>query len=101
MYKTDKTIEKEFEDISKKSIWELVPNTPRKIMIEDKEIQRIFTQQKEFILSQRNQDREAIREWGNGNQLVDPSQAGQFALHADGYNNALEDLLSFLDGLEE
>lgn len=95
-YKTDKEVEKEFEDISQKSMWELVPNTPRKIMIEDKEMQRVFTQQKNFILSQRQQDREAIREWAENNKMTDTNSPEE-----NDYILRLTDLLSFLDGLEE
>lgn len=38
--------------------------------------------------------KESVRKYCNDNQFVDTAQAGQFAMHSDGYNQALEDLLS-------
>ncbi len=35
-------------------------------------------------------------EWLEGEMFVDPNQAGQFAMHTDGHNNALEDVVSHL-----
>lgn len=51
---------------------------------------------KAFIRDLIAQQRQAILEFIEKNKFTDPSQAGQFALHADGYNEALDDLTAYL-----
>jgi hypothetical protein len=56
---------------------------------------------KSHITSIRLADIEAIEEWVRGEGFADTAQAGQFAIHADGYNQALEGILSHLSELKE
>lgn len=39
----------------------------------------------------------SVKEMVGDNMFEDSAQAGQFSMHADGYNNALEDLQALLD----
>lgn len=55
----------------------------------------------DFIERAKAERDEEIRQWANAEGFANPSEAGQFAMHADGYNQALEDLINFLSTPQE
>lgn len=91
-YLSDKKIEKEFIDRCREWNLAISPN----ISWEELSIN--------FILFQRHQDREAIKEWTTNarQELSVIKWRGNYELNVmkASYNQALTDSLSFLDGLE-
>ena len=87
---TEKII-KEFEErfIKSDKRWELVLNTPRKIMMSDIEAMRMFIEIQSFLLSSLNQIAteaiEAVRLEERGNDTYK-------SFHEVGYNSAIEDM---------
>lgn len=53
------------------------------------------------LLSSRHKDTieliEALRSQVDGMGFVNPAEAGQFAMHSDGYNQAVEEVVEYLD----
>lgn len=50
----------------------------------------------EFLETARNEERENWLQKIDGMMFVDPSQAGQFSMHTDGYNQAIEEVKELL-----
>ena len=90
-----KKIIKEFEEkINKNKQWELVPNTPRKIMMSDSEAVKMFKDLKSFLLSSLHQVAteaiEAVRLEKRGTHNYTSSH--EAIMHSDfdaGYNSAI------------
>lgn len=51
-----------------------------------------------FLQDALREYKEEIRGKVDGMGFKDPNEAGQFSLHADGYNQAIEDILTLLEG---
>lgn len=51
-------------------------------------------------LQERKDTLESVRRWAEAEGFANPSEAGQFKMHAHGYNQALDDLLTHLTTLE-
>lgn len=84
----------EFEkNFIKTSIWELVPNSPRKIMTSDFNVKEMFFKIDSHILSQEIKMLESVVDWAGENKKYTGGGTKEREMI---YNSAISDIQSFI-----